>query len=202
MLKKKKQKTFKPQCFLELLHNTGFGLVSRQLGGVSRSLCNSHDTIQRSLLMMGILFLWDLRARWWWSCLCCVCEAFAFAWELLGAYLTQASLPWLPLCWETAVSSILHIAADVILMPCMCRGGQSPQKLVFSIICAVSRESIVEGRSEAEHMASSIPHRALWVEVGMDIHSLVSQGAFPAFAPEFNNWKYLNRFSFVLCIRK
>lgn len=74
-----KKRNLQTTMFSLLLHNTGFGLVKRQLGAYV-----THDTVQRLTFNGGNPLLWDPRAPRWWSCLCCVCKAFAFAWELLG----------------------------------------------------------------------------------------------------------------------
>lgn len=79
--------------FLGLLHNTGFGLVKRQLGGMSGSLCNSHDRVQRLTFNDGNPCPWDFRARWWWSCLCCVCEAYRLRLGAAGSMSHSGSPP-------------------------------------------------------------------------------------------------------------
>lgn len=104
---------------LGLLHNTGFGLVKGQLGGMSGSLCNSPDTVQRLTFNDGSPRPRDFLARRWCCCLCCVCEAYRLSpgscWVLVSLGLPS------PGCHCAALSFILHTAADVILMLCMCR---------------------------------------------------------------------------------
>lgn len=181
----KKNFFFKPQCFLESLHNL---LVSVWWKDSWEEHPQAYVTLRvtqlgDSLLMIRILFFGinPFSSCWWCGCLCCVCEGHGISLVSYGytSPITSFASLGCHCAWVTAFSSIFQTVADVILMLCMCRGEKNLQKLFFSIIWAISREGIIQHRNEPKHtQASSVPHCTWWVEMGIYVH-LLSQGTFP-----------------------